>query len=87
MTVNRESEASLKSSVNDPQKIPFSGLECDVVNVWNDRSIDVLARKAINVAFAVENDARVFEPDVFVCCCESAVVPLIPVQNVNDVVW
>ena len=64
MTVNRKPEASLKSSVDDPQEIAFAGLECDVVSVWDECSVDCLARKAIDVASAVENDAGVFEPDV-----------------------
>jgi hypothetical protein len=57
-----------------------------MVSVWNDCSVDILARKAIDVASAVENDAGVLEPDRWVCCCKSAVVALIRVQYVNDVV-
>jgi len=86
MTVNRKPEASLKSSVDDPHEIAFAGLEYDVVSVWDDCSVDILARKAIDVASAVENDAGVFEPDLWVCCCKSAVVALIRVQYVNDAV-
>ena len=74
MTVNRKREASLKSSVDDPHEIAFARLECDVVSVWDDCSIDILARKAIDVASTVENDAGGFEPDLSVCCCKSAVV-------------
>jgi hypothetical protein len=69
MTVDRKPEASLKSSVDDPHEIALAGLEFDVVSVWDDCSIDILARKAIDIASAVENDAGVFEPDLRVCCC------------------
>ena len=83
MTVNRKPEASLKSSVDNPHEIAFAGLEGDVVSVWDDCSVDILARKAIDVASAVENDAGGFEPDRWVRCLKSAVVALIPVQYVN----
>ena len=85
MTVDRKPEASFKSSVDDPQEIAFAGFERDVVGVWDDCGTDILARKASDVASAVENDARVFKPN-WVCCLKSAVVALIPIQHVNDVV-
>ena len=84
MTVNRKSEASLKSSVDDPHEIAFAGLERDLVNVWDVCSVGN-AQKASYVASAVENDAGVFEPDR-VCCLKSAVVALIAVQYVDNVV-
>ena len=83
MTVDRKPEASLKSSVDDPHEIAFARLECDVVSFWDIYSADILARKASDVASAVEDDAGVFEPGG-VCCCKSAVVALILVQYVND---
>ena len=83
MTVNRKTEASLKSSVDEPHEIAFAGLECDVVSLWNFCSVGN-AQKASDVASAVKNDAGVFEPDI--CCSESAVVALIPVQYVDIVV-
>ena len=83
MTVNRKTEASLKSSVDDPHEIAFAGFECDAVSVWDVCSVGN-AQKASDVASAVENDAGVVEPGV--CCLESAVVALIPVQYVDNVV-
>ena len=85
MTVNRKPKASLKGGIDDPHEIAFTGLECDIVSGWDFCSVDILARKAIDVASAVENNAGVYESDFWVCCCKSAVVAWICVQHVDDV--
>lgn len=84
MTINREPEASFESRVDDPQQIAFAWLKSHVVNVRNSGRIDVFVREAIDVAFAVENDARVFQSDLWVCCREGAVVALKSVQHAKD---
>ena len=83
MTINRKTEASLKSGVDEPHEIAFARLECDVVSLWDVCSIGN-TQKASDVASAIKNDAGVFKRGV--CCLESAVVALITVQYVDNVV-
>lgn len=83
MAVNGEPEASLKSSVDEPDKISFAGLECDVVDAGDDCSIgNSPTRKASDVALAVEDDAGPVEPYIWVDSCKSAIVTLLHSQKI-----
>ena len=85
MTIDRKPEASLESSVDDSKEITFTGLERDLICIWDYCSVYFLARKAIDVASAIENNARIFQPDPFICCRKSAVVAFTLSQYVGRV--